>query len=166
MQTRIVAVDGPGGAGKSTFASLLAAELGGAQIVHTDDFASWDDPLEWWPRACAELLEPLAQGCTARFERSRWTSEQQPEQVEVAPAEVVLFEGVTSSREAFRAYLTYAIWIETPRVVRLERGVARDGEGARDDWVRWMAAEDEYVRLERPAERADLVLRGDLDLWT
>jgi hypothetical protein len=50
MTTRVVAIDGHGGAGKSTLAKRLAKELGGAQIVETDDFASWDNPLNWWPR--------------------------------------------------------------------------------------------------------------------
>ena len=48
MTTRIIAIDGPGGAGKSSLAEHLAHELD-APIVHTDDFASWDNPIEWWP---------------------------------------------------------------------------------------------------------------------
>jgi len=46
MTTRIIAIDGPGGAGKSSLAEHLAHELD-APIVHTDDFASWDNPIEW-----------------------------------------------------------------------------------------------------------------------
>ena len=42
----------------------------------------------------------------------------------------------------------------------------RDGTQARDQWQQWMAEEDEYVARERPAERAEVVLRGDLDRWT
>ena len=41
---RLVAVDGYGGAGKSTFADRLAAALGGAAVVHTDDFAVDGNP--------------------------------------------------------------------------------------------------------------------------
>lgn len=48
MATRIVAIDGPGGAGKSSLAAYLAQELD-APVVHTDDFASWDNPIDWWP---------------------------------------------------------------------------------------------------------------------
>jgi hypothetical protein len=36
----------------------------------------------------------------------------------------------------------------------------------RADWERWMAEEDAYVRRERPAERADVVLSGDQGDWT
>jgi uridine kinase len=51
MTTRVIAIDGPGGSGKSTLAENLSPALGHAPIIHTDDFASWDVPLEWWPRS-------------------------------------------------------------------------------------------------------------------
>jgi hypothetical protein len=44
---RVVAIDGGAGAGKSTFARALSSELGFAPIIPTDDFASWDRPLDW-----------------------------------------------------------------------------------------------------------------------
>ena len=160
MRVRIVAVDGPGGAGKTTVAEALAAALGGAPVVHTDDFASWDHPVDWWPRLREQVLEPLRRGQPVRFLPTAWDHEP-PELVEVDAADVVILEGVTSSREAFRPYLTYAVWIETPRELRLRRGLERDGESARPFWDRWMAAEDAYVAREMPAERADIVVPGD-----
>ena len=45
VKTRIVAIDGQGGAGKSTLASLLAQQLD-APIIQTDDFASWENPVD------------------------------------------------------------------------------------------------------------------------
>ena len=159
MRTRIVAVDGHGGAGKSTFAARLATALGGVQVAHTADFASWDDPLDWWPRCIAELLEPLARGDIARYEVTAWTGIPRPA-VEIVPAEVVILEGVSSSREAFRPYLSGAIWVETPREVCLARGLTRDGEHMRPQWEAWLAAEDVYIARENPMARADLVVQG------
>jgi hypothetical protein len=72
MQTRVIAIDGLGGAGKSSLAERVSAALDGAEIVHTDDFASWDNPLDWWPELIEQFLVPLSQNQTARFERSRW----------------------------------------------------------------------------------------------
>jgi uridine kinase len=83
----------------------------------------------------------------------------------VEPADFVILEGVTASREAFRPYLAFAIWVETPRHVRLRRGLERDGLEARAQWEAWMEAEDRYVERERPADHADRVVRGDLDAW-
>lgn len=159
MQTRIVAVDGHGGSGKTTFAERLASALGGIQVAHTDDFASWDDPLDWWPRCVAELLDPLARGEIARYEVTAWRGIPRPP-VEITPAEVVILDGVTSSREAFRPYLSGTIWIETLRELCLARGIARDGEEMRPQWEAWIAAEDVYIARERPQERADLVVSG------
>ena len=44
---RLVAIDGPGGAGKSTFARKLSEAAGGAPVFHTDDFAAADNPINW-----------------------------------------------------------------------------------------------------------------------
>jgi hypothetical protein len=120
METRIVAVDGLGGAGKSSFVRRLSAALDGAEIAHTDDFASWDNPLDWWPDLVDRLLVPLSRNEIARFERSRWGGADRG-WAEVRPAGVVILEGVTASREAFRPFLTYAVWIETPDL-QLRRG--------------------------------------------
>jgi uridine kinase len=166
MSTRIVAVDGAGGAGKSSFAERLTRELGGAQVVRTDDFASWSNPLDWWPRLLEQVLEPLARNETARYRCSRWSPEEPERWEEVAPAQWLVLEGVSASRSAFRPYLTYSIWIETPRELRLARGLARDGVEARSSWEQWMAEEDAYIAAERPRERADVVVSGADDAWT
>lgn len=163
MTTRIVAIDGPGGAGKTSLASYLARELD-APIVHTDDFAGWDNPIDWWPELIEKVLAPLAAGRPARYTPTTWEGPGK-EDVVVDPGGLVILEGVTASRHAFRPYLAYAIWIKTPRALCLRRGLDRDGEAARGNWERWMAEEDAYIKRERPAEHADLVLPGDADLW-
>ena len=164
VATTVIAVDGPGGAGKTSLAERLSRELGGAPIIHTDDFASWDNPLNWWPELIDKALKPLAEDRPARYRPNSWGGPER-EPVEIHPGGFVILEGVTASREAFRPYLTYSIWIETPRVLRLQRGLERDGEEASAQWEKWIAEEDEYIELEKPQERADRVLPGDENLW-
>jgi uridine kinase len=164
VSTRIVAVDGPGGAGKSSLADWLAERLD-AQVIRTDDFASWENPVDWWPGLLELALEPLAAGKPARYQPTSWGGDER-ELLVIEPTGIVILEGVTASREAFRPYLAYSIWIETPRELRLRRGLERDGEHMRPYWEEWTAGEDRYIERERPAEHADLVLRGDEDLWT
>lgn len=167
MTTKVVAVDGHGGSGKSTFAPRLATLLDDAEIVHTDDFASWENPIDWWPELIRQVLLPLSRNEPIQpFQRSHWSPDQQPEQVHVRPTEFLVLEGVTASRTAFRPYLTYAIWIETPSEICLERGLARDGEDARAQWEAWIAGEERYRARERPDTRADCVVRGDRDDWS
>lgn len=166
MTTRIIAIDGAGGAGKSTLAKALAKALGNVQVVHTDDFASWDNAIDWWPRLVQDVLEPLSRNQRCRYRKSDWQGIRQDEWEEIKPGEFVILEGVTATRVELRRFITYSIWIHTPRRLRLRRGIERDGEHMRSQWEAWMSEEDRYIRRERPALRADLVLRGDQDVWT
>jgi uridine kinase len=172
----VIAVDGLGGAGKTSFAKRLAEKLGDAPIIQTDDFASWDNPLNWWPDLLEKALRPLAAGRPAKFTPTNWGGPPK-DQVVIQPVEFVILEGVSASREAFRPFLAYSIWIDAPRDVRLSRGLARDSEmrasqglepnrgEVRANWKRWMAEEDDYVAREKPQEYADQIVPGDQELW-
>ena len=160
VETRIIAIDGPGGAGKTTLAAWLGEKLAATAVIHTDDFASWDNPLNWWPVLVEQALEPLAAGAVARYQPTAWAGEKRTP-ILIETGGTVLLEGVTAARSAFRPYLAYAIWMETDRAVRLQRGIDRDGENAREQWERWMADEDDYIARERPAEHVDVVFNGD-----
>jgi uridine kinase len=157
---RLVAVDGPGGSGKSVFAARLSSALGGAPVVHTDDFASPAEPTQWWPRMERQVLEPLCSGRSATFIPTAWTPTQVVEEVEIPPARVVIIEGVSSARLAVVDRLALSIWIEAPRAERLHRGICRDGESMRETWLRWMAAEDAHYAEDRTRERSDVIVDG------
>ena len=156
----IIAIDGPGGAGKSSLARQLAAELGDAVVVPTDDFAAWDDPLDWWPRMLTDVIEPASAGCGARYQRRRFMTGTLQDWVSVAPAAFTIIEGVSSSRSEWSGYLCFSVWVETPRAERLRRGLARDGDDARGLWEAWMSAEDAFFAVDRPWERASVVVSG------
>ena len=157
-----MAIDGPGGAGKSTFASLLSSELGGAPIVHTDDFASASDPIDWWPRLRDQVIEPLDAGRRARYQRSDWSTNSLAEWVDLDPAPVVIVEGVTAARKEWRHHLQFIIWVETPQAERLRRGLARDGDDAVEDWEAWGAAEDRHYGADPTRQHADVVVDGTI----
>ncbi|MFX0580792.1 uridine kinase family protein [Nocardia nepalensis] len=158
--TRLVAVDGPGGAGKSTFAASLAA-LCDAQIVHTDDFADGNNELPWWPRLEQQVLTPIANGRPGRYQRYDWNRRALAEWHDVAPGGVLVLEGVSSARAAVRDRISLAVWIETPRVVRLARGLERDGAHTLPLWEQWMAAEDAHFATDRTRDRVDLIITGE-----
>jgi uridine kinase len=158
--TRLVAIDGPGGAGKSTLAQQLSEAAGGAPVVHTDDFAAADNPIDWWPRLLRQVIEPLVRGEPARYQRYDWASEELAEWRIVEPAPIVIVEGVSAGRIEWAAHLSFVIWIETPREERLRRGIERDGADAAGFWERWMSEEDTHYKKDPTRARADLVLDG------
>jgi uridine kinase len=159
-KVRLVAVYGPGSAGKSVFADRLANVLGDAPIVHTDDFASWDEPIDWWHRLEAEVLGPLERGEPVRYQAYEWLRRRLGEWRELPASEAVVLEGVSSARRAVADRLSLAVWVETPRDLRLARGIARDGEAMRPQWDAWMAEEDAHYALDRTRDRADVIVDG------
>ncbi|MDQ1696616.1 MAG: hypothetical protein QOJ03_1969 [Frankiaceae bacterium] len=162
---RLVGVDGCGGAGKTTFSARLSHALDGAPVVHTDDFASYDEPLNWWPRLLSEVIEPLLRKEPATFRPYDWVARRPAaELITVTAAPVVVIEGVGATRNAWRDRLALRVWVDCPRDIRLARGLARDGADMVDFWTWWMAEEHAYVTAERPWAHADLVIDGAPEL--
>lgn len=158
--TRLVAIDGPGGAGKSTFAERLSTAADRAPVVHTDDFASADNPINWWPRLLTEVIEPLSRGESGHYQRYDWTTETLAEWCTVEPSPIVIIEGVSAGRHEWLEHLSFVIWIETSRPERLRRGIERDGPDALVDWESWMSAEDAHYERDPTRQRADVIVDG------
>src|SRR3954452_1487837 len=161
---RLVAVDGPSGAGKTCFAMRLAKELD-APVVHTDDLLDgWDDQFTFWARLEQKVLGPLRRGQTATYERYQWhRGAFGGSPVLVEPAPVVLLEGVSSARRVIRPELSLAVFVVAPADLRLARALARDGGDSvafRAYLERWRVAEDRHFAEDETADHADLVVDG------
>jgi hypothetical protein len=145
---RLLAIDGPSGAGKSTLAAEVVAGLRSrgcrTALVSTDAFATWDDPVGWWPRLVEGVLRPLAHGADGSYRRTDWaTGIPRPgELVRVTEVDVVVLEGVSSGRTSVRPLLSHLCWLSGgTEAERLARSVARDGEAARAELGRWQRFE-------------------------
>jgi hypothetical protein len=55
------------------------------------------------------------------------------------------------------------VFVRADRELRIARGIARDGESMRAEWLRWAAAEDQHFARHDPVGRADLVIDGAPD---
>ncbi|MEV0583392.1 AAA family ATPase [Nonomuraea sp. NPDC050310] len=156
---RLVAVDGPAGSGKTTFALALGAELG-AQVVRSDDFpVPWEEGPGGWFAALEEaVLVPLSEDRPGSFRRYDWVAGRYGEQVLVPPAPVVLVEGVGTARRSVAHLLAYTVWVEAPEAVRRRRVLDRDGPGLEERWQAWFEAERAWFAADGTRERADLVV--------
>lgn len=163
-RVRLVCVDGPAGSGKTTAAGrvqVLATARGlDTRVVHLDDlYAGWSG-LEGslWPRLSAQVLEPLRRGVPGRFQRYDWVAGAFADWVDVPVPELLVLEGCGSARRDCDPFAVLRVWVEADDALRLARGLARDGEGAREQWLRWMDDERAHFARERTRERADISL--------
>ena len=170
--TTLVAIDGPGGAGKSVLAASLSKNDTSISVVSVDDFYrplgervhGADARLTPGinvdiPRLCREVIYPLTRGNEGNYRRYDWSNDTLSGWRVVPTGGTVIVEGVYALLPVLHGFYRLRVWMECPRDLRLSRGLARDGEGALSQWKdQWMIAEDHYALTIRPMDRADIVL--------
>jgi uridine kinase len=158
--TRLVVVDGPAGAGKSTYADALARTLDDAPLVHLDDlYEGWLGLRpDLYTRLVDGLLLPLTSGVAGGYHRYDWSAERFAEWHEIAPAEVMILEGVGSAARPVDRFAALRVWVDAPPELRLTRGLERDGAEMHDKWVQWMADESAHFATDGTRDRADVVV--------
>jgi uridine kinase len=162
--TRLVSIDGPAGSGKTSLAERLTPVLTARGLMST--VRHMDDVYEGWTgldesltrRITDQLLEPLAAGTTARWQRYDWHAERFDVWETLDPPDVLILEGCGSGANAFASYISLLVWVEAPADVRIERAVARDGEQMLPNWLAWMEVESAHFDANRTKARADVLL--------
>jgi hypothetical protein len=163
---RLVAVDGPAGAGKTTFAARLAGAVraAGAEAieVHSDDLLDgWGDTVTFWPRLEEWVLGPLRRATPGAYRRYDWHAGAFESGWRAVPVpDVLVLEGVTTGRAAIRSELTLLAWVWAPPDLRLARALARDGEATRPELLKWMGVEAAHFDMDRPDGAADVRVAG------
>ena len=152
----LVGIGGHGASGKTTLAHLIPD----AQVVATDEF--WDGAEFELSRLRTEMLEPILAGERAEYHAFSWARQAPLAKPRVVlPDGVIVIEGVCALHVLLRDAYDLRVWVEAPRELRLERAIARDGEGARRLWEeQWMPNEERYVQRDDPISAADLVVAG------
>jgi uridine kinase len=115
------------------------------------------------------VIEPTMAGANSiSYPRAKWWPEHNPEPVINQPVtSLIIVEGVCSSRNELRDYMTIKIFVDTPRNICIERGLARDrGMGGKsereiiDQWNQWLKWDDEYFAKDDPKSIADIIADG------
>jgi hypothetical protein len=156
--TRVLAIEGRSGSGKTGLALAVAERLG-APVIHMDDlYPGWDGLEAGVTMLGDRVLAPLAAGRPAVWQRWDWTAGAYAEEHRVPDADWVVVEGVGAGGRALWSYHWGVVWLECPTAERKRRALARDGEVFAPHWERWARQEEAFYAAERVRERAGLEL--------
>ncbi len=163
---RLVCIDGPAGAGKTTLADAVVAAA--RRRVASVGLVNLDDLYEGWaglgaalgPRIAREVLHPLAAGEPGRYRRWDWYADAWAEEHVVDPVALLVLEGVGAAATAYDDLVTTRVWVDAPRELRRRRGLERGGEGLAEHWDRWLDTEQALLAAEGTLGRADVVVDG------
>lgn len=169
----VLAVDGRGGAGKSTLAARIAAAVPAAVVVATDDLAWNEEMFGWSELALEHLLAPYRAGEDVSFRPPAWERHGRDGVIEVArTTPLLVLEGTGAAQRALVEHLDAVVWVQSDAPTAERLGLARDvAAGTNGDeaaatafWHEWMAHENPFFDGDRPWERADLVVAGTREL--
>jgi hypothetical protein len=158
---RLLAIDGPAGAGKTTLAAAVLEAAGRAvdsvRVLHMDDvYEGWGGLGSAPQRLRNDVLEPMSFGRPGFYRRWDWTADDWAELHAVQPSDLLILEGVGSGSPELRDHRSTLVFVTAPDTLRLARGLARDGESARENWTAWMADEHRHFAANGTECEADL----------
>jgi uridine kinase len=159
-ETRVLAIDGRSGSGKSALAATVAEILPAPLVSLEQLYGGWDGLRAGIDRLVTAVLMPLADGRPANVPRYDWVSGRWLRPERLAPPPILIVEGVGAGALAGARYLSVLVWVDLPDGSRRARAIARDGPIYAGHWEMWSEQEEEYLRIDRPAQRADVVVAG------
>ena len=160
----VILIDGPSGSGKSTLADALVSAWPGEsapQLIRLDDiYAGWRGLAAAGEHVTQNILEPLAAGLPARWQRYDWATGALAEWHAVDPSHPLVIEGCGVLTRSNAALADLAIWLDTDLAVRKARALARDGDVYAPHWDDWQRQWEDFSAAEDPAGLADILLDG------
>ncbi|MEV6244248.1 hypothetical protein [Lentzea sp. NPDC051838] len=163
----LVAIDGRGGAGKSSLAERLRAVVAASAVVHTDDVAWNHAYFDWSGLLIENIVKPLHRGEAVEFRPRAWVEHHRPGGIRVAAGtDVVWIEGTGIIREELVPWFDASIWVQGDLDEQERRLVVRDGDSAdqRRHVAAWLAEELPLILREQPWRKASFIVAGTTGL--
>jgi hypothetical protein len=190
----MVVILGIAGGGKSKAAGwlcrLLTIKLGGdpklVRVVEDDNYLYDKKGIRGWflgfffplyqgwiqnydfERIRLEIFERAKSGKAITYLEKNWATQKYNGSVTIEGAEIILLVG-RFPRKMIADYVHYVVWVKTPRIKAVWRGLRRSLEGKWQEkhflhilyWLIWWLKDLQYTWRERPHEQAHAVLNRD-----
>ncbi len=160
---RVIAIDGRGGAGKTTLAERLRAVVPNSAVVHTDDVAWNHACFDWGAVLVEHVLRPLHRGAAVTFRPDAWIAHDRPGSITVpAGADVVWVEGTGVIRAELAPWFDASVYVQGDIDEQERLLAARDGDSAeqREHVANWLREELPFMVREQPWARATMIAAG------
>lgn len=164
QQRLLIAVDGPAGSGKTTFANSLSSYLPDSQVVHMDEiYNGWDDALT--PNLSKNLLNWLIDPFYKNIEIAHpvfdWHKNSYGEMKVLGKLDYLILEGVGAGNSDVLPALNYLVWVEADLNLGLTRVKQRDGEEVAAQMTHWRALESDWFFTHQTRAKAELLVDGN-----
>lgn len=158
-ETKVVAIDGPSGAGKTEFTTALADWLPESYLLHMDDmYPGWDGLEQAVADLYDQVLAPIARGEPAAYRAWDWEHERYARWHSLPATRLLLVDGVGSGAGRNAEFESALIWLDADPDLRFRRGIERDGETYLANWQRWADQEQALFAADGTRSRADLIV--------
>ena len=159
----LYAIDGPAGAGKTTFAAKLEAELsvnGSVRVIHMDDlYNGWDNALS---NPLAEILDRISTAHIAGREFIikvfNWHTMAFDREERITPTDYLIIEGVGAAQQIVRETGATTYWLDIEPEIGLQRVLARDGAHIEVQMRQWQIDQDKHFARDETRENCEFKL--------
>ena len=159
----LYAIDGPAGAGKTTFAAKLEAELsvnGSVRVIHMDDlYNGWDNALS---NPLAEILDRISTAHIAGREFIikvfNWHTMAFDREERITPTDYLIIEGVGAAQQIVRETGATTYWLDIEPEIGLQRVLDRDGAHIEAQMRQWQVDQDKHFARDETRENCEFKL--------
>ena len=159
----LYAIDGPAGAGKTTYAAQLEAELSvnaTVKTIHMDDlYNGWDNALS---NALSEILDRISTAHLAGREcvikKFNWSTMEFDSEEIITPTDFLIIEGVGAAQQIVRESGAITYWLDIEPEIGLQRVLARDGAHIEVQMRQWQIDQDKHFERDETRENCEFKL--------